>query len=127
RSMTIWDDYGNLVWDSGSSFEDLTAAAYPADFNSDNTENDSFDTRSDAKGPEVEAVVVGEIDGKFYAFVGLERMGGIVIVDVTDPMAPITVDYVNARNFEADAETADVGDLAPEGLKFVAAGDSPTG
>lgn len=88
RSFSIWDEYGRLVFDSGREFEEITAALLPEDFNSDNDENDSFDTRSDAKGPEPEGVVVGKIRGRSYAFIGLERVGGIMVYDVPALTAP---------------------------------------
>ena len=128
RSFSIWDDKGNLVWDSGSDFEWITANLIGADFSSTNDENDSFDNRSDDKGPEPEAVTVGEIDDRFYAFIGLERVGGIMMYDITDPKAPFFVTYVNNRDFSvADVTTPEAGDLGPEGIQFVSASDSPNG
>ena len=78
---------GALVWDSGADFEVRTAAAFPRNFNSNNDAND-FDNRSDNKGPEPEGVAVGGVHGRTYAFVGLERIGGVMVYDVTDPSAP---------------------------------------
>ncbi len=127
RSMSIWDELGNLVWDSGSMIEEITASAYPNDFNSTNDENMSFDNRSDDKGPEPEGITVGQIGDKWFAFVGLERMGGIMIFDVTNPMAPAYVDYVNHRYFAGSVAYGLASDLGPEGLEFISAGDSPTG
>ncbi len=126
RSFSIWDASGNLVWDSGEDFEQITAARLPDVFNSSNDETE-FKDRSDDKGPEPEAITVGELDGRFYAFIGLERIGGIMIYDVTDPQAPEFVDYVNNRNFDADPETAAAGDLGPEAIFFIPADDSPNG
>ncbi len=126
RSFTIWDDKGNLVFDSGDDFEQITAKYRPDIFNSTNDENDP-DDRSDDKGPEPEAVTTGVIDGKTYAFIGLERVGGIMMYDVSDPSAPVFVDYLNNRTTAGDAEAGTAGDLGPEDIKFVAAEDSPTG
>ena len=78
RSFSIFDDDGELVFDSGDDFENKTAELFPDYFNSDNDES-SFDTRSDAKGPEPEALAVGEACGKLFAFIGLERIGGIMV------------------------------------------------
>lgn len=100
----------------------ITAAALPQYFNSDNSEA-TFDTRSDDKGPEPEAVVVGQVDGKHYAFVGLERVGGMMVYNISNPQVPEFVTYYNSRDFSADI----AGDVAPEGLKFIPAADSPTG
>ena len=127
RSFSIWDTQGNLVFDSGAEFEQITAALFPDDFNSTNDENDTFDNRSDNKGPEPEGVAIGEIDGRTYAFIGLERFGGIMTYDITDPAEAFFVDYVNNRDFTGDAEAGTAGDLGPEGLAFIAAADSPNG
>ena len=122
RSFSIRDAHGNLVFDSGDDFAKITADRVPELFNSNGT-IDSFDTRSDAKGTEPEGVVVGEIDGKQYAFVGLERTGGIMVYDVSDPANAEFVQYINP----IDEATGDALDLAPEGLEFIAAEDSPNG
>jgi DNA-binding beta-propeller fold protein YncE len=133
RSFSIFDTAGNLVFDSGDDFERITATLFPGDFNSTNDENDSFDSRSDAKGPEPEGIVLGELSGRTYAFVGLERIGGVMVYDITDPANSSFVQYINPRNFSVDVTLPDgstnpvVGDLGPEGLTFIAAEDSPTG
>jgi 2',3'-cyclic-nucleotide 2'-phosphodiesterase/3'-nucleotidase/5'-nucleotidase len=124
RSFSIWDAAGNLVFDSGDAIERITAELLPDFFNSSG-ENDSFDSRSDDKGPEPEALALGEIDGRTYAFVGLERIGGVMVWEITDPRAPVFVQYANNRDFTAADE--DAGDLAPEGIAFVPAAESPTG
>ncbi len=116
RSFSIFDAAGNLVHDSGSLFERHTARAFPELFNSDESDPDEFDERSDDKGPEPEGVALGVIDGRTYAFVGLERVGGIMIFDVSDPAAVQFVDYILIG-----------GDAGPEGITFIPAADSPTG
>nr|WP_204142013.1 choice-of-anchor I family protein [Halomicronema sp. CCY15110] len=133
RSFTIFDTAGNVIFDSGDDFEQITASLFPEFFNSTNDENGSFDSRSDAKGPEPEGVVIGEVNGSTYAFVGLERVGGIMVYDITDPGNSAFVQYINNRDFTVDAELAAgvsnpaAGDLGPEGLTFISAEDSPTG
>jgi 2',3'-cyclic-nucleotide 2'-phosphodiesterase (5'-nucleotidase family)/DNA-binding beta-propeller fold protein YncE len=130
RSFSIWtlgDDGLELVYDSADDFEQITAMELPAFFNSNNDDNDSFDSRSDDKGPEPEGLALGEVDGRTYAFVGLERIGGVMVYDVTDPAAPAFVTYTNNRDFSADAESPEAGDLGPEGLVFIPGADSPTG
>lgn len=117
RSFSIWDMSGRLVFDSGDQIEQLTAASTPALFNTDGGDPTLFDTRSDNKGPEPEALTTGVVDGAPYLFVGLERAGGGVLVyDVTDPASPVFVQYVRSDT-----------DVAPEGLTFISALDSPTG
>lgn len=127
RSFSIWDENGNLVFDSGDDFERITADLIPAQFNSNNDDNDSFDARSDDKGPEPEGIEIATVYSKTYAFIGLERVGGIMVYDITTPHHPRFVQYVNNRDFGADAESPAAGDLAPEGLTFIAPVDSPNG
>lgn len=128
RSFSVWDAVGNLVYDSGDDFEQITATEYPDDFNSNNDENDSFESRSDNKGPEPEAITIAEYDGVPYAFIGLERIGGVMIYDMSDPRAPTFVTYFNNRDFSvSDVETGPVGDLGPESITFISEADSPNG
>jgi hypothetical protein len=141
RSFTIWSDQGQLVWDSGSEIEKFLASdeckagptrtiAYKDFFNQGHDEGNAFDSRSDTKGPEPEGLAVGQIGAKTFAFVGLERMGGVLVYDITNPAAPKRVDYLNTRtDWVLDPETnlSKVGDLGPEGLHFIAAKDSPNG
>ena len=134
RGFSIFDDSGALVFDSGSQFEEILAEAVPEYFNSNHSET-NFEGRSDDKGPEPEGVVLGEVDGRTYAFIGLERIGGVMVYDITDPAGAFYVTYVNNRNFEVSVEDADdvdaalaaAGDLGAEGLAFVPASESPTG
>ncbi|MBN2003731.1 MAG: choice-of-anchor I family protein, partial [Anaerolineae bacterium] len=118
RSFSIRDATGALVYDSGADFEQIVAAQVPELFNADSGDPEAVDTRSDDKGPEAESVVLGEITGRTYAFVGLERSaGGVMVYDVTTPQAPAFVRYVPGAS----------GDISPEGLMFVPAAQSPTG
>jgi hypothetical protein len=114
----------------------ITAEVLGDNFNSNNNESDSGDSRSDDKGPEPEGLTIGVIDGKTYAFIGLERVGGIMIYDVTDPKKPVFCSYArDLRNFDIEFDEDHlsnfdaVGDLGPEGLEFIPAGsvnpDSP--
>jgi len=130
RSFSIFDETGNLVFDSGDAFEQIIASIFSDQFNSNNDENGSFDSRSDAKGPEPEALTIANIDGQTLAFIGLERMGGIMVYDITDPFAPNYLTYQNDRDFgmsNADIQAGLGLALGPEGLKFIAAGDNGYG
>lgn len=127
RSFSIWAADGTLVFDSGDQLEQITASMLPADFNSTNDENDSFDGRSDDKGPEPEGVVIAELYSKTYAFIGLERVGGVMVYDITTPKNPKFVQYVNNRDFTGDAVAGKAGDLGPEGLTVITPDDSPNG
>lgn len=126
RSFSIRTKRGKLVFDSGDDFEQITASRLPEDFNSTDDENDSFDDRSDDKGPEPEYVVVGKVAGDSYAFIGLERVGGIMVYRITKPSDATFVDYINTRDFSGDPELGGAGDLSPEGITFISAKDSPT-
>ena len=134
RSFSIWSTDGEQIFDSGDGFEQITAAALPEFFNSDHTESD-LEGRSEDKGPEPENLAIGEVDGRTYAFVGFERVGGVAVFDITDPVASRFVTYVNNRDFAISVEDADdpaavlpqAGDLGPEGLAFIAGSASPTG
>jgi hypothetical protein len=129
RSISVWSATGELVWDSGDALEQIVAGRFPTLFNSDHTPpsapaTDSFDTRSDNKGPEPEGVAVGKVAGRTYAFVGLERIGGLMAWDVTDPAAPAFVAYANERGATPAADAP--LDRGAEGVAFVAQQDSPT-
>ncbi|MFF5995064.1 choice-of-anchor I family protein [Lysinibacillus sp. KU-BSD001] len=120
RSFSIFDaDTMELVYDSGSDFERITAKAFPEYFNSSN-DKVKLDNRSGKKGPEPEDVKVGNIGEEVFAFVGLERIGGVMMYNITDPANATFVDYLNLRDFSKDI----AGDVSPEGLAFVP-GDHP--
>lgn len=133
RSFAIWTAEGELVYDSGADFELLVAMHHPEHFNADGLQNAPF-AQSTAKGPEPEGITVGEVDGRTYAFVGLERIGSVVVYDVTNPRDPSFVQYLNNRDFDVDpisdveegnADAGDAGDLGPEGVTFVSRAESP--
>lgn len=124
RSFSIFDANANLVFDSGDDFETITAEKHGNAFNNDEDANEG-DARSANKGPEPEALTLGTIDGKTYAFIGTERMGSIFVYDITDPATPKLVDYLINRGLVEGSQIT--GDMAPEGMKFVDAKDSSTG
>jgi len=127
RSFSIWDTSDGTakqIYDSGNEFEALTAKLFPANFNASHTNND-LDNRSGKKGPEPEYVDTLHIGGRIYAIIGLERIGGIMVYDISDPASPAFYDYINTRDFSGSA-LAQMGDLGPEGICAVTAADSPT-
>jgi hypothetical protein len=129
RSFSIFNaESQTLVFDSGNDFERITAERNPAGFNASNDSN-AGDDRSDDKGPEPEGVELAVIDGRTYAFINLERVGGVMVYDITEPERAEFVQYVNDRDFTlADADLdAGVTDLGPEITHFVSAEDSPSG
>ncbi|WP_394221423.1 choice-of-anchor I family protein [Alteromonas gracilis] len=127
RSFTIWDQNGLVVYDSGDDFERITASVHGAQFNNGDDENEG-DSRSENKGPEPEALTVGQVGDRTYAFIGTERMGGIFVYDVTNPYDVQFAEYVINRDLTEGLTAQNViGDLAPESLVFVSAEDSPSG
>ena len=117
RSFSIWDANVSLIYDSGSDFERITAVQIPNLYNSELGLAAEFDQRSDNKGPEPEAVAISIINGQYYAFIGLERTGGVMVYNVNDPYNPYFVSYISAQ----------AGDAAPEDVKIIDAVDSPNG
>ncbi|MCB1092349.1 MAG: choice-of-anchor I family protein, partial [Verrucomicrobiae bacterium] len=105
RSFSIYDETGTLVYDSGDDIEKRihSFGAPPHD-----------DSRSDNKAAEPEGAVIGVVNGKTLAFVGLERSNGVMVYDISDPMAPVFVSFLSHA-----------GDVSPEGLTFVPATESP--
>ena len=128
RSMSIFRVDANgltLVYDSGSQMEETTAKMFPNNFNSTNDEN-NFDNRSDDKGPEPEGVALGKIGDRTYAFVGIERIGGVMMYDITEPANTTFIQYINNRDFTiADPADLITTDSGAEGLHFISAEDSP--
>lgn len=128
RSFTIWNsDTGEAVFDSGSQLEVLTANRYGYQHFNASNDGSEGDDRSDDKGPEPEGLTIGMVGGKHYLFVGLERVGGVAVYNVSNPQAPLFVQYINSRDFTVDQQSSAAGDLGPEGLKFVPAAQSPIG
>lgn len=109
RSFSIWNPELGIVFDSGDDFGKLAAGRVGLDFNDE-------DSRSDDRGAEPEAVDVGVINGRTYAFIGAERSSDIYLYDITSPFGPQFLQLINNE-----------GDERPEGMDFVSAEDSPTG
>lgn len=128
RSFTIFDADGNVVFDSGDEIERIIADLAPERFNNDDGEPIATedDNRSDAKGPEPEAVAVGEIDGQLYAFIGLERDSGVLIYNITAPADAYFVDYIPGfGNGDIPGALDEV--VGPETIAFISAEDSTSG
>ena len=128
RGITVWkvvDGRPAMAWDSGDFVERTVAGRMPEAHNGDGKKRGSKDARSTSKGPEVEGLALGMVGDRRLLFAGLERAGGIMAWDVTEPTAPAFLDYVNA--WDPTAPPASAGDIAPEGLLFVPAGSSPSG
>jgi uncharacterized repeat protein (TIGR02543 family) len=129
RSFSVFEATGDglaLVFDSGNDFERLTADYLPDYFNCSNDDIEK-DSRSNKKGPEPESVALGSVGGRTYAYVTLERIGGVMLYDVSDPRNVAYVNYINSRDFENVDEDGIGFDDSAEGLCFVPANASPTG
>jgi hypothetical protein len=107
RSISIHNEDGTVVWDSGNQLQSSAIASGLYD-----------DSRSDTKGVEPEMVTVGVVDGRRYAFVGTERTTATMIsaFDITNP---------NKAHFVTSIKIN--GSRSPEGLLFIDAASSPTG
>ncbi len=124
RSFSIFDENGNLVFDSGPEFEKIIAELAPERFNDD--DGDTGEDRSDAKGPEPEAITIGQVEDKVYAFIGLERDSGIMMYDVTSPAEAFFVNYIPPLLVD-DAAEGETARHAPEVITFIPAEDSNSG
>lgn len=139
RSFTIRNEDGAIVFDSGSAFEEKLASEYASVFNTrvDDTDDqddideliddnipyemigdkayfwEGIDARSLKKGVEPEALSLATIDGKTYAYIGLEKQGGFMVYDISNPSKAKIVEYFNDIDYTALPSQA--GDLAPEG------------
>jgi len=116
RSFTIFSEDGEVVFDSGSDFEEIIANLAPERFLDDDGELGQ--NRADAKGVEPEAIEIGQIGDQTYAFVGLERDSGIMVYNVSDP---------ELARFETYIDGFETGNIAPEIIEFIPAGDSTSG
>lgn len=122
RSFSIFNaTTKQIVFDSGDDFERYTAANFPTIFNSDH-ESNSVKNRSRAKGPEPEGITVAKIGTETFAFITLERIGGVMVYNITNPNNVSFVDYKNSRSTSAFA-----GDHGPEGITYIASENSPNG
>ncbi|MFF8802830.1 MULTISPECIES: ExeM/NucH family extracellular endonuclease [unclassified Methylobacterium] len=108
------------VRETGGEFEKIFASLDPQRFNNDQVVANTPDDRSDNKGPEPEGVTIGTVNGRTYAFVGLERQSGVIVYDVTTPETAAYVSYVPPLPGVS-------ADLGPEVLTFIAADRNPTG
>lgn len=126
------------AWDSGDAIERIVAERTPALFNVDHRKTPRVDARSLNKGPEPEGIATGFVHGRRMLFVTLERSGGVVVIDASDPLAPSLVGYANPRRADVDLSIdvdrnavpdalASAGDLGPEGVLFIPRSLSPTG
>jgi DNA-binding beta-propeller fold protein YncE len=126
RSFSIWSADAAQTFDSGDQFERYLAANTPDTFNVSST-NNTKKNRSDDKGPEPEGLSVYSVGGRTFATIGMERDGGLFTYELLGPTSAGLIDYTTNRNFGQTPGLGQGGDLAPEGLLFIKASDSPNG
>jgi len=143
RSFSVWKATTlegvftmDQVYDSGSSIEKQLASLAPTRFNADwNTTTgliNAVDARSASKGPEPEGLGLGTAYGRMWMVVGLERDGGLMLYDMTNPTAPEFKSYINTSDaagnmLQSTKKKAAAGDVSPEGILIISPKDSPTG
>jgi hypothetical protein len=122
RSFSIFNaTTKQIVFDSGDDFERYTSANLPTIYNADHSDNIAKG-RSRAKGPEPEGVTIAQIGAETFAFISLERVGGVMVYNITDPNNVTFVDYKNSRSTSAYS-----GDNGPEGITYIKPENSPNG
>lgn len=143
RSFSVWQASNSegvfpltRVYDSGATIEQYLATTRAASFNADwNTTTgliNAVDSRSASKGPEPEGLAIGRAYGRLWMVLGLERDGGLMLFDVTNPVEPVFKSYINTsistgNMLQSTKNKAAAGDISPEGILFVSDKESPTG
>ncbi|OWF56632.1 Mesenchyme-specific cell surface glycoprotein [Mizuhopecten yessoensis] len=95
RSISLYDvSTFNQVYDSGSEIEEKIAQQYSGLFNANGKSqtsvvSESKDSRSDAKGPEVESLAVVQDGNTTVIFVGIERPGLIAVYSIPGDVSTI--------------------------------------
>lgn len=75
----------------------------------------SIDNLSGEKGSEAKSITIGTVDNNIYAFIGLGKVGGVIVYDITEQEKSHFVNYINSSDFTDGI----VDDISPEGLVFV--------
>ena len=124
RSFAIYNAAtGAQVYESKNLIESIVLAdpTWGPFFNAD-SESNTRKSRSRSKGPEPEGVAVGKIGSRTFAFIALERVGGVMAFEVTNPTAPVFSGYLNTRS-----TTGLAGDRGAEVIQFLGHEQSPNG
>lgn len=133
NSMTMYRN-GLAIWDSGDLLDQIQIQAFGvANINGSHslssdkaTVNYVGQDRSDDKGAEPEGVAVGMVGDRRIAVLGLERMSALAVFDITRPLAPVFVEWLQMLPAKA-TPAKDVKYWSPEGIVFVPADKSPSG
>jgi len=130
RSFSIWEvqpDNSLLRTHDSGPLDTLLRNLDISAYNMNRGDTSTADSRSDDKGAEPEGLSVFTLEGTTMLALMLERQNGILLYDITDPNAPVYLDYINT--YGSGVVGADVSDrlVSPEGSIFISAADSPTG
>eukprot|EP00118_Oscarella_pearsei_P002505 m.10739 g.10739 ORF g.10739 m.10739 type:complete len:391 (+) comp22611_c0_seq2:929-2101(+) len=126
-------DSGGLtqVYESGMTLAQKHAETYPSWFNGHTSAQqrvvDTFDTRSDRKGIETEAVHIANVGGDRILLIGNERTSTIFVYQLSNPASPELL--TTTTNLNTVAQTAydnrRLGDSDPESLLYIPPSSSP--
>ena len=125
RGFSVWSDNGVLLYNSGNLLEQIIAnhPTFSTIFNATNTNSVTAKNRSDDKGPEIEGVTVANIDGDNILFASSERIGGVFLFNIDNPLAPRYIGYYNNRTTTLPSGP----DRGAEGIVYIPASASPNG
>jgi len=130
RSFSIWEvqaDNSLLLTHDSGPLDNLLKGLDLSAYNMNRGDTSAADSRSDDKGSEPEGLSVFTLDGMTMLALMLERQNGVLLFDITDPNAPVYLDYINT--YASGVIGSDTSDrlVSPEGSVFISAADSPTG
>jgi len=118
RSFSIWDAAsGKRVYDSGSFFAEM-GKGDPATFNVNNGRAAEWDTRSDNRGAEPEAISTAIVGGRPLLLTATERQNGVYLFDCSMPSRPRLLSALNELRS---------GHSSPESALILPSAKSPTG
>ena len=136
RSFSVYRqdaDEFTQVYDSGKLLAEEHASRYRDWFNGQHsrskTLSESFDSRSDRKGVETEAMHLTTIGGDRVLFLGNERTSTIFVFGLENPSSPELFSTATNVNTQLDGNDAyderTLGDADPEKLIYVPSASSP--
>lgn len=136
RSFSVYRQDANQltqVYDSGKVLAEEHVSRYRTWFNGQvspsKTVSQSFDSRSDRKGIETEAVHVATVGGDRILFLSNERTSTLFVFQMENPSSPellATATNINTQLTGQEAYDArTLGDADPEGLVYVPPSSSP--
>ncbi|XP_033748424.1 mesenchyme-specific cell surface glycoprotein-like [Pecten maximus] len=137
RSISLYDlSNFNQVYDSGSEVEEMIAQHRSDLFNANGKSKTtvvsaSKDSRSDARGPEIESLAVLEDGNTTVIFAGIERPGLIAVYSVTGDVNSVQFESLwsgitrTDDTFENLYNQRLISDVGPDDLRYIPAHESP--